>query len=91
MQTTSKIILNSISRSYAKTEKIKTLLTDQLNPALLNIEDVSGGCGSMYRIEIISDKFKGKSVLNQHREVNQILKDIIPTLHGLTLYTKSNE
>ncbi|EGC40031.1 hypothetical protein DICPUDRAFT_25738, partial [Dictyostelium purpureum] len=50
-----------------------------------------GGCGSMYRITVVSDEFKGVSMLKQHKKVNEILKDVIPSLHGLTLHTKASD
>ncbi|KAN0037616.1 hypothetical protein ACTFIV_002969 [Dictyostelium citrinum] len=74
-----------------KGDKIRDLLNTTLKPSTLNVIDMSGGCGSMYKIEIISSEFKGKSMLSQHRKVNEILKDVIPSLHGLTLVTKSDE
>ncbi|GAM25976.1 hypothetical protein SAMD00019534_091510 [Acytostelium subglobosum LB1] len=73
-----------------KGDKIRSLLSDQLKPSVLNVIDMSGGCGSMYRIEIVSKEFNDKSILKQHRQVNDILKDVIPTLHGLTLQTKGD-
>ncbi|KAF2076261.1 hypothetical protein CYY_002439 [Polysphondylium violaceum] len=79
----------STASDDAKGNKIRSLLVDQLKPISLDVIDMSGGCGSMYRIDIVSEEFKGKSILNQHRQVNSILKDVIPSLHGLTLNTKA--
>ncbi|EFA79853.1 bolA family protein [Heterostelium album PN500] len=70
-----------------KGKMIHNLLSDSLKPSSLKVIDMSGGCGSMYRIEIISKEFNNKNTLNQHRQVNSVLKEVIPTLHGLTLYT----
>ncbi|KAN0044844.1 hypothetical protein ACTA71_006370 [Dictyostelium dimigraforme] len=77
--------------SDPKGDKIRELLNERLKPTTLNVIDISGGCGSMYKIEVISSEFKGKSMLSQHREVNRILKKVLPSLHGLTLVTKSEE
>lgn len=41
----------------------------------------------MYRIELSSSKFKGKSMLEQHRMVNAVLAHEIKNMHGLTLKT----
>ncbi|KAM9980837.1 hypothetical protein ACTFIY_003154 [Dictyostelium cf. discoideum] len=74
-----------------KGDKIRDLLNTALKPSTLNVIDMSGGCGSMYKIEIVSPEFKDKSMVSQHRKVNRILKSVIPSLHGLTLVTKSEE
>ncbi|KAJ2598837.1 hypothetical protein H4R99_003944 [Coemansia sp. RSA 1722] len=34
---------------------------------LIQTEDLSGGCGSMFNLLIVSDKFKGLTRLKQHR------------------------
>ncbi|KAJ1865279.1 hypothetical protein LPJ73_000044 [Coemansia sp. RSA 2703] len=49
------------------------------------IEDVSGGCGSMFNVMIVSDKFKGLLRLKQHKLVHQALGDKMKELHALTL------
>lgn len=67
---------------YEKLEK-------ELAPKVLEVRDVSGGCGSMYAINIISDKFNGISMVKQHRLVNTILKEEISSWHGLQLRTKA--
>ncbi|KAG9542047.1 hypothetical protein KCU86_g9605, partial [Aureobasidium melanogenum] len=53
------------------------------------VQDVSGGCGSMYALDIVSAKFKGMSVIKQHRLVNAVLKDEIKGWHGVQLKTKA--
>jgi stress-induced morphogen len=40
-------------------------------------------------IELISEEFEGKSILQQHKLVQEILKKEIKEMHGLTLKTKS--
>ncbi|EEQ46942.1 conserved hypothetical protein [Candida albicans WO-1] len=68
--------------------KIYNILQQELNPVNLKIKDVSGGCGSMFSIFIESEKFKGLTMIKQHRLVNEILKDEIKKWHGLQLRTK---
>lgn len=70
------------SQIYEKLEK-------ELTPKALDVRDVSGGCGSMYSIQIISDKFNGKSMIKQHRIVNEVLAEEIKGWHGLQLKTKA--
>ncbi|KAI4850754.1 hypothetical protein E4T44_02561 [Aureobasidium sp. EXF-8845] len=64
-------------------------LASELSPTKLEVQDVSGGCGSMYALDIVSAKFKGLSVIKQHRLVNAVLKDEIKGWHGVQLKTKA--
>ncbi|KAI8368583.1 bola protein [Choanephora cucurbitarum] len=68
---------------------IFTKLTEALSPHQLSVADVSGGCGSMYAINIASKKFEGTSIVKQHRMVNEVLKEEIKGMHGLQLKTSA--
>eukprot|EP01119_Soliformovum_irregulare_P015554 TRINITY_DN4382_c0_g1_i1.p1 TRINITY_DN4382_c0_g1~~TRINITY_DN4382_c0_g1_i1.p1 ORF type:complete len:102 (+),score=11.79 TRINITY_DN4382_c0_g1_i1:195-500(+) len=68
-------------------DRVSTLLKDKLNVQELDVKDVSGGCGAMYNIRIVSSDFKGQSMVQQHRRVNEILETEIKQWHGLTLST----
>ncbi|WVR05324.1 hypothetical protein IAU60_002338 [Kwoniella sp. DSM 27419] len=57
----------------------------------LEVQDVSGGCGSFYAIVISSPAFKGLSTIKQHKLVNQCLKEDIEGIHGLQLKTIPEE
>ncbi|KAH9868009.1 hypothetical protein IAQ61_007316 [Plenodomus lingam] len=61
----------------------------KLEPVRLEVQDISGGCGSMYALDIESPKFKGLSVIKQHKMVNEVLKDEISGWHGVQLRTKA--
>lgn len=63
-------------------------LQKALEPKKLSVRDVSGGCGSMYAINIESKSFNGINMVKQHRLVNTILKEEIAKWHGLQLVTK---
>lgn len=43
----------------------------------------------MYALDIESRKFKGLTVIKQHKLVNEILKDEIKSWHGVQLRTKA--
>ncbi|KAI9207237.1 bola protein, partial [Polychytrium aggregatum] len=62
-------------------------LAVQLNPTKLRVDDISGGCGSMYAVEVESSAFKGLTVVKQHRLVTEILKDDIKGMHGIRIKT----
>lgn len=64
-------------------------LTEALGPSRLEVQDISGGCGSMYAIEIASRKFQGLPMMRQHRLVNEVLADEIKGWHGVQLRTKA--
>ncbi|TXT07137.1 hypothetical protein VHUM_03307 [Vanrija humicola] len=53
----------------------------------LQVQDVSGGCGSFYAISVSSPEFKGLSMVKQHKLVNDCLKEDIKGIHGLQLKT----
>ncbi|CAH0025224.1 unnamed protein product [Clonostachys rhizophaga] len=53
----------------------------------LLVRDVSGGCGSMYAIDIVSPKFRGKTLLAQQRLVTKALGDRVKEWHGVQIRT----
>eukprot|EP00611_Tribonema_gayanum_P031742 TRINITY_DN9246_c0_g3_i4.p1 TRINITY_DN9246_c0_g3~~TRINITY_DN9246_c0_g3_i4.p1 ORF type:complete len:136 (-),score=34.95 TRINITY_DN9246_c0_g3_i4:125-472(-) len=67
---------------------METLLGKELKATKVTVEDISGGCGSMYSIAIESPLFKGLSLVKQHQLVKSTLKKEIAAMHGLTLQTK---
>lgn len=64
-------------------------LVAEFAPAELVVQDISGGCGSMYGIEISSDRFRGLGVLKQQRMVNSALADLMKGWHGVQLRTRA--
>jgi stress-induced morphogen len=67
---------------------IASVLMEALEPSDLIVRDVSGGCGSMYAIEIASPKFRDISILKQQRLVNAALGDMVKQWHGVQIRTK---
>lgn len=63
-------------------------LVAEFAPTQLLVQDISGGCGSMYGIEITSDKFRGVNMLKQQRMVNDLLRDEMKGWHGVQLRTR---
>lgn len=62
----------------------QSLQSSSLNPAHVEIQDISGGCGASFAAVIVSDEFQGKSALQRHRLVNGILKEEIKAVHAWT-------
>ncbi|VDP18323.1 unnamed protein product [Soboliphyme baturini] len=50
---------------------------------------LSGGCGAMYQVYVKSDKLSGTSVVEQHKMVNNILKEQIKNMHGIRIITET--
>lgn len=63
-------------------------LVEEFSPVELVVQDISGGCGSMYGIEISSEKFRGANMLKQQRMVNAVLGDLMKGWHGCQLKTR---
>lgn len=72
----------------AKERAVFERLVAGLAPAELEVRDVSGGCGSMYAIEVASERFRGLGVLAQQRMVNKVLEGEIGGWHGLQVKTR---
>ncbi|KAF2481759.1 bola protein [Neohortaea acidophila] len=64
-------------------------IMEGLAPTKLEVQDISGGCGSMYALDIVSDQFKGLPIIKQHRLVNKVLGDEMKTWHGVQMKTKA--
>lgn len=63
------------------------LLAAEFEPTQLVVQDISGGCGSMYGIDIVSKRFQGLTMLKQQRLVNAVLGDLMKDWHGVQLKT----
>jgi stress-induced morphogen len=53
----------------------------------LNVLDTDSGCGKFFSIELKTPEFKDKSLIQQHRFVNEILKEELKEIHSLILKT----
>ena len=47
--------------------------------------DQSGGCGASFQINIVSDQFKGKRLVQQHKMVKSAIKEEMKEIHAVTL------
>ncbi|XP_008208500.1 bolA-like protein 3 [Nasonia vitripennis] len=69
-------------------EKMTTLLRNKFPKAeLIEVCDVSGGCGAMFEINVIAPEFKGLNTVKQHRIINEVLKEEIKDMHGIRIHT----
>jgi BolA family transcriptional regulator, general stress-responsive regulator len=79
-----------------RTDKIKQLLQEHLQPVLLDIQDDSArhaghagtretGGGHFYAT-IVSSAFEGSNAVQRHRKVYQILAEMMPAeIHALSI------
>lgn len=49
------------------------------------VVDISGGCGSSFTVEIVSEQFQGKRLLERHRMVNGALAEEMKEIHALSI------
>ncbi|KDO20676.1 hypothetical protein SPRG_13428 [Saprolegnia parasitica CBS 223.65] len=89
MRAVQRVLRPASARGLSTTaeEKMATSLRQALSATHVKVDDISGGCGSMYKIEVASPTFEGKNRVAQHRLVNEVLKEEIGGMHGLTLKT----
>ena len=71
-------------------EEIKETLTKALPVSLVETQDLTGG-GDHWQLIIVSAAFDGKGLLEQHRIVNEVLKEPLADqrIHALSLKTYS--
>jgi stress-induced morphogen len=59
------------------------------NIDMLDISTVNGDCGQSYFVKIRSGDFLGKSLLDQHRMINEIIKEEVKVVHSIVLQTRT--
>lgn len=71
-------------------EEIKQTLSQALPVEVVETQDLTGG-GDHWQVIIVSAAFEGKGLLEQHRMVNDVLKDPLADqrIHALSLKTYS--
>ncbi|KAM7513756.1 hypothetical protein LguiA_003339 [Lonicera macranthoides] len=66
-------------------EQVESSLTSKLSPSHLVVVDTSGGCGAKFTVEIVSEQFEGKRLLERHRMVNGALVEEMKDIHALSI------
>ncbi|EGG08710.1 uncharacterized protein MELLADRAFT_31380, partial [Melampsora larici-populina 98AG31] len=70
-------------------KKLFIKLKQRFSDGKIAVQDVSGGCGQFFAIQVTHPDFAGLSTLKQHRLINQTLSDEIKSLHGLQVHSQS--
>ncbi|EZA48587.1 bolA-like protein 3 [Ooceraea biroi] len=69
-------------------QKMISILRNRFPKAqLIEVTDMSGGCGAMFDISVVAPEFKGLNTVKQHRIINEVLKEEIKDMHGLRIHT----
>ncbi|XP_061345405.1 protein BOLA2 [Gastrolobium bilobum] len=66
-------------------EQVESSLKTTLNPSHIEVTDTSGGCGASFVVEIVSEQFEGKRLLERHRMVNAALEEEMKQIHALSV------
>jgi len=71
------------------TEEIEGMIQKKIPGANIRVADMTG-TGDHFEIEVVSELFKGKSLIDQHRMVFAALeKEMDGRIHAVQLKTKS--
>jgi len=85
---------DGLKKNYNPGElKLINLLRNKFpNAKTIEVNDISGGCGSMYEVFVETNEFKNIRKVKQHQMVNQVLEaEIKNNMHGLRIYTAAAE
>ncbi|KAF9624861.1 hypothetical protein IFM89_015415 [Coptis chinensis] len=66
-------------------EGVEASLKSKLSPTHLEVIDTSGGCGASFAVEVVSEQFEGKRLLERHRMVNTALAEEMKDIHALSI------
>jgi acid stress-induced BolA-like protein IbaG/YrbA len=71
-------------------DEIKSTLANALPVSLVETQDLTGG-GDHWQVILVSSAFEGKGLIEQHRMVNDALKEALADqrIHALSLKTYS--
>jgi acid stress-induced BolA-like protein IbaG/YrbA len=71
-------------------DEIKTTLANALPVSLVETQDLTGG-GDHWQVILVSSAFEGKGLIEQHRMVNDALREPLADqrIHALSLKTYS--
>lgn len=72
--------------------EIEALIRAAFPDAQIKVTDTTGG-KDHFQVAVASDQFKGKSLIDQHRMVQDALKDALEDnrIHALQIKTKTRE
>lgn len=72
-------------------EHVSSRLREAFPGAVVQVEDISDGCGYKYAVVVVTDDFAGKSLIQRHRAVNGALSEEMKIIHALTIKAYTHE
>eukprot|EP01028_Stygiella_incarcerata_P002784 TRINITY_DN1528_c0_g1_i1.p2 TRINITY_DN1528_c0_g1~~TRINITY_DN1528_c0_g1_i1.p2 ORF type:complete len:115 (+),score=13.75 TRINITY_DN1528_c0_g1_i1:88-432(+) len=69
-------------------EDIEQKIESCLQPCTVNVIDMSGGCGKIFKVVVESPLFASKTRIQQHRMVTDSLRDELKEVHGWQIETR---
>jgi stress-induced morphogen len=92
MRLATKLLFRNTFRCFnAEEARLKKVLEDQLKATSCIVEDVSGGCGAMYKVFVKSKVFQGLPMVKQHQLVANTLNANTEEVHGWTIKTETDK
>lgn len=75
---------------------LKELLSTVFNPTHLEVVNESANhsgnrTDSHFKIIVVSDDFKGISLINRHRKINELFKEELQEIHALAMHTYTTD
>ncbi|KAG3110126.1 hypothetical protein PI124_g12065 [Phytophthora idaei] len=67
--------------------QLETKIRREIGAALVEAVDLSDGCGSKFSLVVVHEGFKGQSLLERQRRVNDCLKEEMTHIHALQMKT----
>jgi stress-induced morphogen len=77
--------------SKLSVEEFEKILKERLECTHVQVFDESGGCGSSFKIIVVSKLFEGKKLLERQRLVNEKISEEMKNIHALTMKTWTPE
>jgi stress-induced morphogen len=82
--------MDSPAAAVITPELLETKIRENLpGVSFVKAVDLSDGCGGKFEIEGISEEFRGKPLLQQHRLIHKAIEEERKQIHALTLKTKA--
>uniref|UniRef100_A0AC34GSA2 Uncharacterized protein n=1 Tax=Panagrolaimus sp. ES5 TaxID=591445 RepID=A0AC34GSA2_9BILA len=73
----------------SKAELMEKKLKEKLETDIVQVRDLSDGCGDKFDVVVASIKFKDLGTLARHRLMHKVLEDEFQHAHAITLHTFS--
>ena len=83
--------LNIQKNLFVEKTILENKIKSKINCENLEVVDISGNCGTSFCVKIKSPDFKGKTMIMQHRMVNEALKDEIKDIHALQIKSEASK